>query len=437
MNKIGIIICSRLKSNRLPNKCFLRLAGSYIIEQLIKRLEPMGISIILAVPEKEFDYYDRHLNNKNITLFSGCADDPLFRTYQAAKIHDIKHIIRITHDKIFISPFQIKKFIKEYFDKKLNYIYSNNFIDGMSFEIFDRETLKEACRKFKDVEHISFAIDDVAKKKLNLKNFPLCANEETKNLRLLIDYPEDYTLMKHIFRKFGKDANIDKIIDDYDKNHVAYSVNALPKITIYTCGYNAGKYLSNCMHSIYSQKHANFEHIFIDDASTDNTSDIVKSYSKTTYIRNDENKGLSSSSNIALKHAKGKYVIRLDADDYFLNDFVISNMLKIIEKHGYDAMYPDNKAGDLYQRGCDKHHVGGTMYRKRVLDFVKFTDGLRHYEGLDLYKRLVLKDVNIGYYEKPTFFYRQHAESLSSSKSPERKRIENMLANGKTGAALL
>ena len=143
--------------------------------------------------------------------------------------------------------------------------------------------------------------------------------------------------------------------------------------------------------------------------------------------------GLASSSNKALDLAQGKYIIRLDADDYFLDEKVLSKMLKHMEKNDLDILYPDNMKGKNLQKGNEQHHVGGTLFRKRALEYLRFTDGLRHFEGLDLYKRAIDHKLKIGYFESPTFFYRQHSNSMSKSKDIERQKIKEKLDNGQTG----
>lgn len=83
--------------------------------------------------------------------------------------------------------------------------------------------------------------------------------------------------------------------------------------------YNAEKYLEECLESIIRQTYKNFEVILIDDGSTDKSEDI---YSK--YVKNDQrfkkikkdNEGVSSTRNLGLSKASGKYIIFVDSDDY-------------------------------------------------------------------------------------------------------------------------
>lgn len=83
--------------------------------------------------------------------------------------------------------------------------------------------------------------------------------------------------------------------------------------------FNAAKFLDQSISSILNQTFSNFEFIIVDDASTDNSWKIIKSYAKKDKriipIKNKINLGVSLTSNIAISQAKGKFLARMDADD--------------------------------------------------------------------------------------------------------------------------
>lgn len=92
------------------------------------------------------------------------------------------------------------------------------------------------------------------------------------------------------------------------------------KISVIMAVYNCAQYLSDAIESILVQTYTNWELILCDDASTDNTYNIAKSFKenypeKIILIRNKNNRKLSYSLNRCLKHATGKYVARMDGDD--------------------------------------------------------------------------------------------------------------------------
>lgn len=98
--------------------------------------------------------------------------------------------------------------------------------------------------------------------------------------------------------------------------------------------YNCDKYIERCLSNIYRQNLKNFEVIIIDDSSTDNSLKIVQQFCSThsecSIIRNPYNKGAGPSRNVGLKVATGKYIIFLDADDYW-KMYTISEFINQID----------------------------------------------------------------------------------------------------------
>jgi len=92
-----------------------------------------------------------------------------------------------------------------------------------------------------------------------------------------------------------------------------------PLITVYMPVFNAAKFLDQSIGSILNQTFSDFEFIIVDDASTDNSWKIIKSYAKKdkriVAIKNKINLGVSLTSNITISQAKGKFIARMDADD--------------------------------------------------------------------------------------------------------------------------
>jgi hypothetical protein len=125
--------------------------------------------------------------------------------------------------------------------------------------------------------------------------------------------------------------------------------------------------------------------------------------------------------------------MRLDADDFFISPTVLSTMLHKISTTSSEIIYPDNYYGNLehIQSGSECHHVGGAIFDKRAINHIKFTDGLRGYEGLDLWVRA--KDqLKLGYLKKPMFFYRQHGGSLSKNNIIRRAALKEEILSEKT-----
>ena len=100
--------------------------------------------------------------------------------------------------------------------------------------------------------------------------------------------------------------------------------------------FNATPYLSQAIESILNQSFSNFEFIIVDDASTDDSWKIIKSYAKKdsriVTIKNQINLGVSLTSNIAISKARGKFLARMDADDISFTNR-IEKQIKFLNKH--------------------------------------------------------------------------------------------------------
>jgi glycosyltransferase involved in cell wall biosynthesis len=97
-----------------------------------------------------------------------------------------------------------------------------------------------------------------------------------------------------------------------------------PLLSVYMPVFNAAPYLTQSIESILNQSLKNFEFIIIDDASTDSSWKIIKSFARRDprirAYRNRLNLGVSTTSNIAISLARCKYLARMDADDISTSD---------------------------------------------------------------------------------------------------------------------
>lgn len=97
-----------------------------------------------------------------------------------------------------------------------------------------------------------------------------------------------------------------------------------PLISVYMPVFNGNGYLSRAIESILNQTFSNFEFIIVDDGSTDNSWNTIKKYAKKdsriVALKNNINKGVSYSANLAINQSRGQFVARMDADDISFPD---------------------------------------------------------------------------------------------------------------------
>jgi glycosyltransferase involved in cell wall biosynthesis len=86
--------------------------------------------------------------------------------------------------------------------------------------------------------------------------------------------------------------------------------------------YNRAYIVGRAIKSVLNQTYANFELIIIDDGSTDNTADVVKSFndSRIVYVKHARNLRIASARNTGIDVSRGDYIAFLDSDDEWLPD---------------------------------------------------------------------------------------------------------------------
>ena len=88
-------------------------------------------------------------------------------------------------------------------------------------------------------------------------------------------------------------------------------------VSIITPSYNCGRFVRESLNSILAQTYTNWELLFVNDGSVDDTETIILSIkdSRIRYFKNDSKRGAAESRNLALREAKGRWIAFLDSDD--------------------------------------------------------------------------------------------------------------------------
>jgi teichuronic acid biosynthesis glycosyltransferase TuaG len=91
-------------------------------------------------------------------------------------------------------------------------------------------------------------------------------------------------------------------------------------VSIITPSYNSSRFIEECIDSVLSQTHDNWELLIVDDCSSDNSCELIEKYNdkRIALIELEKNVGAAEARNIAIRKAKGKYIAFLDADDIWM-----------------------------------------------------------------------------------------------------------------------
>jgi glycosyltransferase involved in cell wall biosynthesis len=93
----------------------------------------------------------------------------------------------------------------------------------------------------------------------------------------------------------------------------------MPTVSLVVAVRNQEKYIGRCIRSILNQTYpsGDYEVIVVNDASTDRTRFALEQFDgELRVINNTEQKGLPGSLNVGIRAARGRFVVRIDGDDY-------------------------------------------------------------------------------------------------------------------------
>ena len=114
------------------------------------------------------------------------------------------------------------------------------------------------------------------------------------------------------------------------------------KISIITATFNCEDTIKDCINSVISQQYDNIEHIIIDGVSTDNTLNIVNSFSnKIAKVISEPDSGIYDALNKGIANATGDIIGLLHADDIFNDNNIITEIAKVFTQNNADSVYGD------------------------------------------------------------------------------------------------
>ncbi len=138
-----------------------------------------------------------------------------------------------------------------------------------------------------------------------------------------------------------------------------------PLVSIVIPCYNYGRYLPDCLAGIFAQEGGvDFEVIAVDDASTDDTGEILRKWSdpRLRIITHEANQGPLAACTNGIEAVRGKYLARIDPDDRYRPNF-LSTLVPVLEEYtevgmAYgDASMIDESGVETHPR-CDTVHGG-------------------------------------------------------------------------------
>jgi glycosyltransferase involved in cell wall biosynthesis len=113
------------------------------------------------------------------------------------------------------------------------------------------------------------------------------------------------------------------------------------KISIITVCYNSAETITDTIASVASQQYSNREHIIVDGASRDGTMEIVKHAPSVARYVSEPDRGIYDAMNKGLKLATGDVIGLLNADDFYADDTILSQVAEVFKDPDVQACYAD------------------------------------------------------------------------------------------------
>jgi glycosyltransferase involved in cell wall biosynthesis len=201
--------------------------------------------------------------------------------------------------------------------------------------------------------------------------------------------------------------------------------------------YNGEKFLKDCIESILKQTYNNWEIIFWDNMSQDNSKKILESFKdeRIRYFKTEKFTKLYEARNLAIKKARGDYITFLDVDDWWLpkkleaqiNIFKKDNTISMVYSNFYvfDDKYKKKKyfskkplpTGRITQKLLKNYQIGilSVMIKKEVFDQNSFKTDLDIIGDFDFFLNLsTTKKIECA--QEPLAVVRIHGSNLSTLK---------------------
>ena len=198
------------------------------------------------------------------------------------------------------------------------------------------------------------------------------------------------------------------------------------KVSVVMNCLNGEKYLSQAIDSVYNQTFKDWEIIFWDNASTDKSAEIAKSYGeKIRYFCSEKTYTLGKARNLSTKKTRGEFIAFLDCDDIWLSKKLEKQVSLLEKKEDVDLVFSDaiyfSEKGNLcqiYQKfKPDRGYIFSHLLRKYFLCFTSilvrksaigdkdwFNERLKYHEDADFCLRQAYK-FKFDYCDEPLVKY--------------------------------
>lgn len=229
--KTAIVITVRMKSTRLPKKALLEIKGRTIIEHIIDRmkLSKNADMIVLATSTHSDDAVLADIAKKNgIYYFRGSEKDKLKRYLDASKEFDFDCMVDVSADNIFADPELADKTFASFKQDDVDVVKCIGFPLGVGSPGFSIAAVEKVCQMKEEEDTEAYGPYLFDSKIFKVVTIEAENSLHRPDIRLTIDYAEDFELAKRVFEELDSDKNnfsLDEIIRVFNKKPELLLIN--------------------------------------------------------------------------------------------------------------------------------------------------------------------------------------------------------------------
>lgn len=212
-----------------------------------------------------------------------------------------------------------------------------------------------------------------------------------------------------------------------------------PLISVIIPVYNGGKYISNILQCLQKQTLQDFEVIFVNDGSKDNSKNLLENYCQQHNdqysVITQENKGVSAARNNGIKHAQGEYICFIDVDDS-IHEYYFELLYRALDNNNnavafcntasqHELINEDSLNIDKYtnMEALEKYlyreitpGIWGMIIPKQILEDndISFKEGFKYSEDMHMVWKVFNYAQNINHLKLPLYIYNENDGSAMS-----------------------
>tara|TARA_S200000501_G_C20830532_1_gene747007 strand:- start:1049 stop:1804 length:756 start_codon:yes stop_codon:yes gene_type:complete len=226
--QFSIIIQARTGSKRFPSKILHKIDHrsviEFMIDSILTKFQKKNI-LIATTTNKKDDRLIKLLKIKQINYFRGSEKNVLHRYIGCCKKFKVKNVIHVTADCPLVDVGLIKRMLKVFIKKKLDYLSNtyppkkSRFPDGTDIQIYKYTSLKKLSKLAKKAEDKEHVTNFFWKNPKIFKTMVLRNKNNLSQYKYSLDYKSELTLIKEILKKLKLKKykpiyqNVAKIID--------------------------------------------------------------------------------------------------------------------------------------------------------------------------------------------------------------------------------